>query len=808
MLFAHFRIAFKFLVKHKDYTLINTIGLALSLVCVLFIGLFIHDELASDRFHSKADRIYRVIEKERSADGQETNIADVSFRVGSLHEQLPELEGSCRISTFWRSNFSTPENENKVYEQFTVSDQGFFDLFDFELYAGSREKALSEANTAIVTRSMAIRLFGTADVLGKTIIRERDQSFKITAVLEDFPPNSQIQGNMFFSLESFANAEWYRKQLPNDWDGNGFPTYILARENTDRASLEKAINAAVRPNLPKESTMVSIYLQPLTDVHFYSAGIEGGRAVNMGEISYLYIFGAVGLFILLIACINYINLSTSLSITRGKEVGVKKVAGATRLNLIWQFITESNMVSLMALLIALLMVNVMIPSFNAFTGKAISMSLIWSPPVLSAIVIFIFLVGTLSGSYPAFYLSRFKPAQAIKGFSSVQKGLMRQGLVVFQFALAITLILATSVAYQQLSFIRNKNLGFQKEQLVVLDINSGDVRRGFDVIKTELSKISAVKEVSVSSRVPGEWKNLPQVGVSMHGSDVEDKLYFMGADAAFLKTFEIDLIAGRNFSEEILTDSTAFLINETAARMLGIVKPADDPINIGVVNFGTQDGNLDQPFQGRVIGIVKDFHFQSLYQQVGPLIIAWRDNPVHAIDYFTVRLSQNDWSSTLKDVERAFQKVDPAHLIEYNFLDQRLEDFYREDMKRGQLFAVATAVAIALACLGLFSLASFMTEQRTKEIGIRKALGATTAQIVVMLSSNYLKLVVAGFIIATPIAVWALSEWLQSFAYRISIGWVSVLVTCTLSVFIALATVGFKSLRAAMENPVKALRNE
>ncbi len=425
-----------------------------------------------------------------------------------------------------------------------------------------------------------MRLFGTADVVGKVIVRNAEQNFSITAVLEDFPTNSQIQGNMFFSMESFASAPWYKENMPNDWDGNSFATYVLAKAGTDQASLETAITKIVKSNLNNESVTTGVSLQPLTDVHFHSADIRGGAAVRMGETSYLYIFGAVGIFILLIACINYVNLSTSLSITRGKEVGVKKVAGATRFNLIRQFITEANLVSFLALIVALLLVNVLMPSFNAFTGKELSMSVIWQLPVTASIILFVFIVALLSGSYPALYLSRFKPAQAIKGFTAAKKGILRQGLVVFQFALSITLILATLVAYQQLSFIRNKNLGFQQDQLVVLDINSGDVRRGFDVIKNELSKIPDISSVCVSSRVPGEWKNIPHTGITFNGSDVKEKLFFMGADDAFLKTFGIDLISGRNFFESIPGDSASFLINETAAKMLGIKVPANEEVSI------------------------------------------------------------------------------------------------------------------------------------------------------------------------------------------------------------------------------------
>ena len=364
------------------------------------------------------------------------------------------------------------------------------------------------------------------------------------------------------------------------------------------------------------------------------------------------------------------------------------------------------------------------------------------------------------------------------------------------------------VAQQQLGFIRNTNLGFKDEQLVVLDINSGAVRRGFDVIKNEISKIPTVKNVSVSSRVPGEWKNIPSVGIALPGKEQPQNLFFIGVDDDFLATFEITLMAGRNFSESNAADSSAFLINETGARELGLIDPLSENISIETVNFSVNESRLENPVQGRIIGVVKDFHFQSLHQKIAPLLIGFRNNPIHSIDYFSVRLSAGDWQQAIKDMEKALHMVDPAQIIEYNFLDQRLADFYRQDVKRSQLFTIAATVSVGLACLGLFSLVSFMTEQRTKEIGIRKALGATIPQIVAMLSGSYLKLVLIGFIVATPVAVWALNKWLQSFAYKIDIGWLTIIGTFVISILIAFITVGYKSIRAALENPVRSLRSE
>jgi putative ABC transport system permease protein len=808
-MFSMFKIASRFLVKYRSYTAINVIGLSLSLVCVIFIGLYIYDELSFDHQHTKRDRIYRVIEHEKAQDGTTSRLADVAFQLGGLQEQLPAIEQSCRITTFGRANFSVAGRDQKVHDPFNITDQGFMDIFDFEVIHGSSTKALSEPNTAVITRSTALKLFGQTDVVDKTISNDRDdQLFRVTAVIEDFPKNSNIQANMFFSIATFTNARWYVEEMPNDWDGNNFATYVLLKPDAEPNALEQTITAEVKKHIDAASTTESISLQPLSQVHFESADIRGGFASNPGVIYYLYIFASVGLFILLIACINYINLSTSLSITRGKEVGVKKVAGASRLNLIVQFITESNTICFLALILALVLVNLLLPFFNDFAGKDLSMSTLWSLKVMSAIIGFTLLTGTLAGSYPAFFLSSLKPSAAIKGAKVGSGSVLRQGLVVFQFGLAVMLILATFVAWQQLSFVQDKNLGFDKNQLVVLDINTRDVRRGAEVIKSEMKKLPSVSQVTVSSRVPGEWKDILQVGARTMEGPTPEKLFFMGIDEAFLSTFQIEVLQGRDFQEGNRSDTSAYIINETAAKMLGIDSPVGSELTLESISYTSTVSPLEQPLKGKIIGVVKDFHFQSLHQKIAPLILAYQYNNIQSIDYFTVKLSGSNMEETLKGLEAALQKVDPSHLLEYNFLDDRLGDFYQQDARHGQILGLAASVAIVLACLGLFSLASFMTEQRTKEIGIRKVLGATSAQIVMMLSGSYLRLVVVGFIVATPVAVWLLGKWLQSFAYHVTVGWQSILGTCVIAVMIAVITVGYKSLRTAVANPVKSLRNE
>jgi putative ABC transport system permease protein len=808
MIIKNFRIASRFLLKHKEYTAINILGLTLSLVCVLFIGLYIYDELSFDRFHSKGDRIYRVIEHATSREGTATKSAYVAYRISTLGDQLPSIEQTASIRTFGRVNVYTEDSETKGHEDFTVTNQGFFDLFDFKFIHGPREHALSEAYTVVLTKSMAERLFGITDVVNRLIRVDRDdQPYRVSAVIEDFPSNSHLQANMLFSLETFATNQEFQEGTVNDWSSSSFATYVLVKSNTDAGQLQNSITGVVLQNRKEDAPKTSFTLQPMTDIHFYSADINARYAASPGEIYYLYIFGAVGCFILFIACINYINLSTSLSISRGKEVGVKKVAGAAQRNLIGQFITESNLISFTALIFSLMLVNILLPGFNSFLGKGIRMEFLWDYRVFLALVGFTLIIGTLAGSYPAFILSSVKPAVAIKGFSKASRssGRIRQGLVVFQFTLTITLIFATLIAFRQLSFIQNTNLGFQKEQLVVLDINSGAVRRGFETIKTEIAKIPAVKSVSVSSRVPGEWKNMPQVMVELPASTEPKSIFFLSVDDDFFPTFEMELISGRNFSDLNPSDSLSLIINETAARELGFKDPLSETMTITTTAYGNR---LEIPFEGKIIGIVRDFHFQSLHEKIGPMVLAFRNNPIHAIDYFNVRLLPGDWQAGLKDMEKILQSIDPSHLLEYNFLDEKLAEFYRQDTKRGQLFAISAGVSIGLACLGLFSLASFMTEQRTKEVGIRKALGATSGQIVMMLTGSYVKLVLLGFILATPLAVWALGKWLQSFAYQVDIGWETVTLACAFTLLIVLSTVGYKSLKAAAENPVKSLRSE
>jgi putative ABC transport system permease protein len=582
-------------------------------------------------------------------------------------------------------------------------------------------------------------------------------------------------------------------------------------KNADVEKATQKLSQLVAANRTGSNNVKSTFsLQPLTAIHFHSAGIEGTSAERKGNLSYIYVFSIIALFVLLIACINYMNLTTARFANRGKEIAVRKVTGALRSNLVGQFLSEALLMAIIALILSLGIAKLLLPAFNTFTQKQLDLGLTTDPRIWFGIVATVLIVGLFAGVYPALFQSRLKPLLLLKNKIQQSKGQLsfRKGLVVFQFFLSIIMIVSTIVVFMQMKYVDTADMGFNKEQLLVVDINSGAVRRGAETIKTEYAKIPSVRSVSVTSRVPGEWKIIPKVKAKMQGSNnVENDMFLIAADDQFLKTFEVSLINGRNFSTSP-ADSSAVMINETAAKMLGIKEPSEQLIEIPSVDFNGSVSNLNQPFRARVVGITKDFNFRSLREKVAPLILAYRNNPVHNIDYFTVRLSTGNVEQTLKQLEGILHKVDANHLFEYNFLDKQWDNFYRDDQKRQIIFMVIAALTILIACLGLFGLATYAAEQRIREIGIRKVLGASVSGIVTMLSKDFIKLVLIASVLAIPVAWWMMNSWLSDFAYRTKIYWWVFVLAGALALFVALFTVGIKALKAAITNPVKSLRTE
>jgi putative ABC transport system permease protein len=773
------------------------------LTSFLLIALYIFDELTFDRFHANADNIYRIVVEKKTSEGKVVRSAGAGFQVTEKSKsEFHEVRGAIRLGTFGRTNVGTTSNTNVFYQDFMIGNQDFLSTFDFEILQGDRKTALIEPHSAIVTEETAQKYFNTTDVVGKVLVVDQDSTpYKITAVLKNFPVNSHLSFKLLFS-ESSLRSDNFKKFTGSDWNSGAFASYIALNNTADVHKVEAKINQLVSVNTAADTKDKShIILQPLKQIHFYSGDIEGDSG-KKGNITYIYVFSIIAVFVLLIACINYMNLTTARFANRSKEIAVRKVAGASRENLVVQFLAEAFLLTFIAALLALALVKVLLPSFNEFTEKKLNFNLHTDYRIYLGVAAVVIIVALLSGIYPSLFQSRFKPVSLFKSKINVGKGnlSLRRSLVVLQFSLSIIMIVATLVVYMQMKYIATKDMGFKKEQLVVIDINSGAVRKGAETIKNELAKLPQVKDVTVSSRVPGEWKDLPRIAVKNEKiqTPAGEEMYFIGVDDHFLKTYEVGLLKGRNFDKTVLGDSSSVLINELAAKQLGITQPSEQLI----------DMPLEKPFRVRVIGIVKDFNFQSLRQPVAPMLLGYQKNPIQNIDYFTLRLTSNASSETLRQMDAILHSVDPKHLFEYHFLDKQWDLFYREDQIRQTIFLIVALLTILIACLGLFGLATYAAEQRIKEIGIRKVLGASVGSIVTMLSKDFLKLVLVATIIAFPLSWLAMHNWLQDFAYRINISWWIFAAGGLIALLIALFTISFQAIKAAIANPVRSLRNE
>ena len=804
MIYNYLKIAVRNLMKHPLYSAINIGGLAVGLACTLLIILYVQDELSFDSFHADAERIYRVVEERQTPDGVKRYFANTMGTIApALLAEFPEVLAAVRIRDrggLGRVAVGYGEYSAYVGDHLMV-ESSFFNVFDFKLLQGNAETALSDPRSIVLTERSANQYFGSENPIGKILKTDRFGDLKVTGIVQNPPKNSHLDFNMLFPFAIVESIEGWKRFI-NSWDSDGFITYVKMKENISVDEFNAKLLALVEQRRTEQEQQARIpSLQTLTNIHFGSAHLEADNNSSKGEIAYLYVFSAVGLFVLAIASINYMNLATARSMKRTKEIGMRKVAGAHRGQVAMQFFSESVLFSVLSFVVAILIVELILPAFNALANKTLALELASHMSLVLGIVALVLTVGVISGSYPAIYLSRLSPAAAFK--SEVKTGtrtsFLRRSLVVVQFSLSIIMIIATFVVSNQLDFIRTKNLGFNQEQLVVIDINSGAARRDFVSIKNEMGKIPAVKSVSVSSRVPGEWKNITQINAVPEAAPETDirTMYFMAIDEQFLNTFEIPLAEGRNLSSEMGTDTTAVIINETAARVFGWDAPVGKEIRVPEENF-----------VARVVGVVKDFHFQSLHENIGPLVLGHWNNPFYPIDYFTCRITTSNVQKTLAELEQVHKQFDRVTPFEFNFLNERLNDFYLQDQRVGAIFRIAASLTIVIACLGLLGLAVFAAELRTKEIGVRKVLGASAAGIVRLLSMDFIKLVLIANLIAWPVAYYAMHQWLQDFAYRIELTlWVFALAG-GVALLIALLTVSMQALKAAFSNPVEALRHE
>ncbi|MCF0073340.1 ABC transporter permease [Dyadobacter sp. CY261] len=805
MLKNYLKIALRNLLKNKGYTAINIFGLALGLATCLLIVLYVSDELSYDKHHRDAHRLFRIALEARNekwagtpgpvAAGVKTDFPEVEtvarvLKFSGIDRMLLENRGGKEVTRFYETNGY-------------YADSTLFEVFTYDFKYGNPKNALSKPNTLVLSETVAGKLFGDTDPVGKVIrvgLTFGDFNYTVTGVYRS-NRKSHIDAHYFLSMQNGDMGGWVASQ--NNWSMNNiFHTYVKLRDGTDPTAFEAKLTPFLmrhgEADLKALGISKELFIQPVTDIYLKSA--IGNEIAPNGSMTYLYIFGSIAVFLLLIACINFMNLSTARSEKRAKEVGVRKVMGAVRNSLVHQFLGESMMLAVMALAIAVLVVQLLLPYFNNLTGKALDM---FSEPAflywMAGITLF---TGLVAGLYPALYLSSFRPVSVLKGRLVNVKSpvLLRKGLVVFQFTVSIILILGAIVIGQQLSFLQNQNLGFDKEQKLIVPFRNNKAATNYNALREEVLRVPGVEAATSGSVYPGieSIEDLPFYTDNKTLHDAVD-VHFATVGNDYVETLGLKMVAGRSFTKAFGADSSSIILNETAARELGY-----DGVSAIGKNVYFELGGKRQSLQ--VVGIVRDFNFRSLHEGIKPYALT--TSITDKYQYFIASVKTKDYSGTLASVEAAWKRLNPDIPFAYSFLDQDFQKNYENESRTGSIVLYFTCIAVVIACLGLFGLAAFSAERRTKEIGVRKVLGASVGGIVGMLSGEFLSLVCIALVIAAPIAWLGMRQWLQGFAYQVGIQWWIFPLTGLLVVTVALLTVGFQSVRAGLMNPVKSLRSE
>ncbi len=795
---SYLHIALRNLKKHKGYTFINILGLAIGMACCILITSYVLYELSYDQYHKNANRIYRL-KCDAQIGGNHLHLPKSSPPMAEyMVENFPEVSNAVRIREL--GNVPVKYRENLYYEdRIFFADNSIFDIFTFPLLKGNPETALTTAYSAVLTEDAARKYFGDEDPIGKVLIVDEDSDFTVTGVVSNVPRNSHFVFDMLCSFETYAQNNRLSMVI---WISLNNYTYILLEKGYEPGALEQKFPAMIEKNagymLKAVKGDITLTLQPLTSIHLHSRLEQEISAT--GSIANVYIFSVIAIFILFIACLNFMNLSTARSARRAQEVGMRKVLGAHKARIIRQFISESLIYSSIGCVVALLFVELVLPLFRTVSGIALSiknLENLWLIPGLIGLTLF---VGLVAGSYPAFFLSSFQPIRVLKG--SLREGTasarFRGVLVVVQFTISIVLIIGTIIIFSQLNYMRNTALGFEKEQILIIPISDESTVESLAPLKEELKNYPGIINVAASSHVPGQatYYNpfLPE-------GFTRDEMPWMGqlnVDCDFIPTVGIHLLAGRNFSSVLKTDQKlSVIINETAAKRFGW----EEPIGKTIGRFTSSTAMM----KTTVIGVVKDFHIESLHKEIGPLLIT--NNP-EWLNSLSVRISPQNIPETLGFLSEKWRQHNPLRPFQYSFLDDSFDAQYRADERLSKIFSYFSILAILIACLGLFGLASYTAEQRTKEIGIRKVLGASISGIMKLLTEEFSKWILFANIIAWPVAYFAMSKWLQGFAYRTSIEFITFLLSAAIALIIALLTVSYQALKAAKANPVKSLRYE
>jgi putative ABC transport system permease protein len=793
-----FTIAIRNILKDKTYSAINILGLTIGITCSMFLFLYILDELSFDRYHKNAENVYRVVSNIKEPDNAFTwAVAQIPL-ADELRDNYPEVENAVRFFSMQRNLYSN--NDKQFYEEeFFLADSTVFDMFTYEFIKGDPETALDQPFSIVVTEKIAKKYFGDQDPMGQSIQNQQKEEFKITGLIKDVPSNSHFKFDALVSRST-------RQQVQGSWGGFGVFTYIQLPAGYDLSkmyvSLDTIVKQRVNPIFEQFGISVKYELQRITDIHLHSKIQDEAEAG--GDISYIYIFGAVAAFMLMIACINYMNLATARSANRAKEVGIRKVMGSQRNQLILQFITESVVISLIALFVSVVLIYLLLPGFNALASKEMPFSYVLQAPVILSLLGIIIFVGVVGGSYPAFYLSGFSPVSVLKGKLSSKGGsvFFRKSLVVAQFAISIFMLISTLIVFDQLNFLRTKDLGFDKERVIRIDLSGQELRRKSGVLVQKIKQSNDVEQVGMADSSPGEGIGKLLIQVEDNEGKLDEKgVDLYSADFDFIKTLGMTIVNGRDFSRDVVSDTTyAVLVNEAMVKRMAWT----DPIGKKFVFKGAGPNNTD--LEKRVVGVVKDYNQNSLYDVIEPLMIILDDEQ----NYIFVRTKEGDAKETLTGLEKIWKDVNPNNPFEYKFLDQDFDSQYKADEKRSQIFTAFSGLTVTIACLGLLGLAAFTTEQRTKEIGVRKVIGASINSLVFLVSKEFFLLVGIGMVFAFPAAWYFTDSWLENFAYRIELKgeWATFIVSALLAFVITMLTVGFHVVRAAMANPVKSLRDE
>jgi putative ABC transport system permease protein len=805
MLKNYIKIAIRNMFRNRLYSLINLFGLALGLAACLTIWLWVQDELSYDRFHTNAERIYRVERRVdfRDLHGQSPTTAGAYGP--ALVRDYPEIMHYARLH---KNELSIKDQKNVFHkQQLIVADNSIFEIFDFHLERGDPKTALTQPKSMVLSRANALKYLGTEDAVGKSITVDWGGTladFQITGILEEIPHNSHVRFDVLASISS------YPQEQINTWSNNFLYTYVLVQKGTDTKVLEnkfsgfltKYMAADFAKILGPEADVNKIYqlkLYPLLDIHLHPA--QEFEIEPQGSLSSVYIFSAIAVLILVIACINFMSLSTARANKRSREVGIRKTVGAQKNQLRGQFLGESVLLAFMAFILAVLLIRGFIPVFNSISGKALSLGALFQASNWVILVGITLAAGLLAGLYPALYLTRFDPAKVLKegAQSGSGKSVFRRSMALFQFVISIALIIGTLIIFKQMEFVQNKSLGFDKENVVLLPADSRTVHQKFDAFRNVLTEDSRIKSVAVSSNVPGSAM-FSDTAYKRPDTDEVFSLVFMSVDYDFVDTYGFEVVQGRAFSKEFSTDSAgAIMINRAAAREIGY--PPEEAVGKKLLRFLS----FDEFKEFTIVGVVEDFHFKSLHRIIEPCLFVLDPD---RFDLISIRIMAGDVRGTLGFTQKKWGEIFPGEQFEYSFLDNRIDLLYKSEGRMRSIFLIFSILSVFVACLGLFGLATFTAEERIKEIGVRKVLGASATNIFILLSKEFSRWVLVANLFAWPVAYLMMNRWLQNFAYRTDIGLWPFLLSALLIMIISLVTVSYQSVKAAMIDPADCLKYE